>query len=154
MKTAFARISILAIIIAIIGVGLNILFNEAIVTYIDTETIEGITYYHYNFYGYIKGIINTLDTTPMLTLEMPSRQWSNNYNDVISGIQTIANNLGVILNVIIVGLNLMLYPFRIIFYVIKLVITVLGINMEINGTSLDWLKTLANTMIKLQIPYV
>ena len=154
MKTAFAKISILAIIIAVIGVGLNILFNETIVTYIDTETIDGITYYHYNFYGYIRGIIDTLDGTPMLTLTLPEREWSNNYNDIITGMQTIANNLGVILNVIIVGLNLILYPFRIVFYVIKLALTLLGINMQMNGSSIDWLKTLADTMIKLQIQYV
>lgn len=154
MKTAFARISILAIIVATIGVGLNILFKESIVTYIDTETISGITYYHYNFYGYVKGIINTLDGTPMLALTLPTRQWSNNYSDIVTGMQTIANNLGVILNVMIVGLNIMLYPFRIVFYVIKLALTLLGINMQANGTSLDWLKTLADTMIKLQIPYV
>lgn len=148
---AIKKILILTILIGTISIALTFLFNDQNISVLITkETINGtaLTWYKFNWVAYKENLLTQINNVTELALPIPTRSWSNE-----GTLDAIVNNLALMLDYIILILNVLLYPIKIGGYFVNFILAILGLNVS-QGSSLEWLGTLANRMIALTIPYV
>lgn len=166
MRTAFSKVAVLTIFIGVIGFSLNIIFASqngyVPITYISERTVNGITFYHYDFWNYVENIRNTIQSVSQMSIAQPTRVWM----DMQEGVEYISynmlvlqNNLILILDWMVLGINILIYPIRLVFYVIQIILSLVGVPvLDQNGaayqSNISWLIQLINWGKAVQLPYM
>lgn len=150
MTDFLKKITIFSVFIGVIALGLNLMFGEGTITYINKMTIEGDTYYYFNFWNYISNLKISFQDTSILQFKLPTRQWEND----VTGFADIGNNLAVLVNYVIMILNLLLYPFKLTGYLIQVVLGILGVDITNTQSNIYWLVEFTQITKTIYIPYI
>lgn len=153
MKRAFMWI----ILIAVIGFALTLMWGESL-GFLTKQTTNGITYWKYDYFGYINNIQASVTDTTVLELKSIPRSWANIDANILESEfwEDLGNNLAFMLDIWIFAINLLIYNFRIGGYILRFVLSVIGFNMQpgVSIGAMQWLKEFVQIVINLQIPYV
>lgn len=161
---AFIKAALFISTIAMIAFALNFIFgneqtNTYVVSYLSKQTINGVTFYKYDVFNYLKNLEATFTDTPQLFLHLPEREWANIDTGILEEEfwQDLVNNLAFMLNVVITAINILLFPIRLVFYLVQTLLAIIGLPM-VEGTyqnnPLKWLIDIVKTLTVLEIPYV
>lgn len=156
MRYLLKNIVIFSITIGTIALGINLLFGENTISYIENIEIMGETYKRFDFYKYITTITSSFEDLSYLSLDLPTRQWQDINSNILQNEfwEDLGNDLAVIVNYIIMGINILCYPFKITGYVLKVVLALLGVNIYNTNSNIYWLVKFANETQHLSIPYI
>lgn len=157
MTKPIIKLLILGILIGCIGIGLNTVFGTNTVSFISQHNINGVSFYKYDFWGYIENIRGTIQNTAQLELHFPARTWQANISNLTEFWDALINNLAVMLDWFIFANNILLYPLRIIFYIIQILLSLFGIPTlpgSYDNNPLKWLIVAAQFMTTAEIPYI
>lgn len=161
MKRVIYSLTIGTILLGIIALSLNTLFNAKVVTYISQININGIVMQKLDVFSYLKNVEQSITNVAQLELRLWTRTWITKVegNDIFEWLQNFwsvfSNNMAYILDVIIGVANIFLYPIRIIFYAIQIILSIIGLPMQDYAANpLGWLIRISKFLTELQIPYV